>query len=195
MPIDLGSNVTMKCYAANGAYLAGTLVENVSSSSLSENDRSVALILTYRNVKMWFGGDLGQTVEKLLAYSVPDVDIYAVDHHGSNGSSSLTFLRALKPEYAICQSGEDNTYGHPNKEAVGRILSVSTTDGGCPKFIQQNHAKPGDTRSDDSLAFAIADPDGRGPLPGTITVTTDGYNLTVTWPERVAASSSSSDTR
>jgi len=173
-PIDLGGGVGLSCYAAGGAYWNGARVQSASLSPTDENGRSVALVLTYRQVKMWFAGDLGRTVEEALAPHLPDVDVYAVDHHGSNGSSSLGFLQTLKPEYAICQSGDDNTYGHPNKEAVNRILSVSTTDGGHPKFIQQNHAKSGDPRSDDGLAFAIADPDGIGSLPGTITVTTDG---------------------
>jgi len=174
MTIDLGGGAALRCYAAGGAYWDGAGLQTVSLSPTDENGRSVALVLTYRQVKMWFGGDLGETVEEVLAPYLPDVDVYAVDHHGSQSSSSLSFLEALKPEHAICQSGEDNTYGHPNKDAVSRILSISTTDSGHPKFIQQNRGKPGDSDSDDSLAFVIADPDGSGPLPGTITVTTDG---------------------
>ena len=174
MTIDLGGGAALRCYAAGGAYWDGAGVQTVSLSPTDENGRSVALVLTYRQFKMWFGGDLGETVEEVLAPYLPDVDVYAVDHHGSQSSSSLSFLEALKPEHAICQSGEDNTYGHPNKDAVSRILSISTTDGGHPKFIQQNRGKPGDSNSDDSLAFVIADPDGSGSLPGTITVTTDG---------------------
>jgi hypothetical protein len=79
---------------------------------------------------------LGSVVEQALAEHLPediDVDVYAVDHHGSKESSDLCFLRALKPEYAICQSGETNSYSHPNEEAVERILSVTTTDGVSPR--------------------------------------------------------------
>jgi competence protein ComEC len=182
--IDLGGGVTLTCYAAGGRYWDGTGSHAVALAPTDENGRSIALILAYRDVKMWFGGDLGEAVEEPLAPHLPDVDVYAVDHHGSNGSSAPNFLQALKPEYAICQSGQTNGYGHPNEEAVSRILSVVTTDGvSHPRFIQQNHAKPGDVRSDDSLASAIADPDGSGPLPGTITVTTDGFDMIVAWPE------------
>ena len=180
--INLGSGVTLTCYAAGGTYWDGTGSHTAALAPADENGRSVALILMYRDVKMWFGGDLGEAVEQALAPHLPDVDVYAVDHHGSSGSSDLSFLQALKPEYAICQSGQTNSYGHPNKDAVNRILSVSSTSGGHPLFIQQNHAKPGDVRSDDTLASAIADPDGSGPLPGTITVATDGDDVSVTWP-------------
>jgi competence protein ComEC len=181
--IDLGGGVTLTCYAAGGEYWDGAASQPVALASTDENGRSIALILSYHDVKMWFGGDLGDDVEQALAPHLPDVDVYAVDHHGSNGSSALSFLQALKPEYAICQSGETNDYGHPNKVAVSRILSVSSTGGGPPLFIQQNHAKPGDDRSSDALASVIADPDGSGPLPGTITVTTDGFDVAVTWPD------------
>jgi beta-lactamase superfamily II metal-dependent hydrolase len=192
--IDLGGGVTLTCYAAGGSYWDGTGIQTVALLPTDENGRSVALILTYRDVKMWFGGDLGHEVEQALAEHLPDIDVYAVDHHGSSGSSDPSFLRALKPEYAICQSGETNSYGHPNEVAVGRILSIVTTDGvSHPQFIQQNHGKPADLRSDDGLATAIADPDGSGPLPGTITVTTDGFNPTVTWPGKSAGASSIAD--
>lgn len=192
--IDLGGGVTLTCYAAGGSYWDGTGIQTVTLLPTDENGRSVALILSYRDVKMWFGGDLGSAVEQALAPHLPDIDVYAVDHHGSSGSSDPSFLRALKPEYAICQSGETNSYGHPNKEAVDWILSVVTTDASHPQFIQQNHAKPGDQDSDDGLASAIADPDGSGPLPGTITVTTDGFNPTVTWPGKSTGASSIADT-
>jgi len=180
--IDLGGGVVLTCFAADGRYLAGGSVQSVALSPDDENGRSVAVILSFHEVKMWFGGDLVQAVEEAVAPYLPDVDIYAVDHHGATGSSSLAFLQALKPEYAVCQSGQENGYGHPNKNAVGRILSVPASGGGKPLFIQQNKGNPDDSRSDDSLAAGIADPDGIGPLAGNIQVDTDGYSLTITWP-------------
>ncbi|MDD5264006.1 MAG: MBL fold metallo-hydrolase [Candidatus Bipolaricaulis sp.] len=180
--IDLGAGVALTCFAADGKYVAGGSVQSVSLSSNDENGRSVAVILSFHEVKMWFGGDLVRVVEEAVAQYLPDVEVYAVDHHGASGSSSLAFLQALRPEYAICQSGQENGYGHPSKNAVERILSVAASGGGKPLFLQQNRGNPDDSRSDDSLAAGIADPDGTGPLAGNIEVVTDGYSVTITWP-------------
>jgi len=174
MEINLGCNAVLTCVAVNGSYLAGGKIVAVQTAGLDENGLSAAFILSYGNAKLWFGGDLTGEVESALAPFVPDIDVYAVDHHGSTTSSSLTLLQHLRPEFAIVQSGQTNTYGHPNKKVIQRILSVTDSQGDAPKVIYQNHAKPGDSRSDDGLAYAIADPDGMGPMPGRISITTDG---------------------
>lgn len=40
-------------------------------------------------------------------------------HHGSNGSSSLKFLKAVKPEWAVITAGIP--HGHPTSEALARL--------------------------------------------------------------------------
>lgn len=180
--IDLGGGVLLTCYAADGWYRAPGEPGKVSipaDGDKAEDRRSIALLLTYKNFSAWFGGDLDAVIEKALvkACSLPDVDVDVVHHHGSNESSSCAFLNALRPEVAICQSGQKNTYGHPDREAVNRILSVLPPDG---KFIQQN-GNP-DNRTSCDPRVVIADPDGEDGCPGTITLTTDGHDLTVCWP-------------
>lgn len=181
-PLDLGAGVTLRCYAADGVVLCREETQAVALPANEENDRSIAMVLEFGDIRIWLGGDLGERIERALSPYASDVDVYVVHHHGSKESSSSPFLGALRPEFAICQSGETNTYGHPNEEAVRRILGTSTTSGGHSTLIQQNRGNPTDARSDDALAFAIADPDGVGGAPGTISITTDGHNLTVTWP-------------
>jgi competence protein ComEC len=180
--IDIGEGAILTCYAADGEYLASDSVQSAAVSASDENARSVAVILSFHDVKMWFGGDLTGVVEEAVAPYLPDVDVYAMDHHGSSGSSSLPFLQSLRPECAICQSGQENNYGHPNREAIDRILSVPSSDGGVPLLLQQNCCKSGDARCDEFLATYVADPDGGGPQPGDIRIDTDGYALEVTWP-------------
>ena len=48
----------------------------------------------------------------LSALDLPDVDAIKVPHHGSADSGLADVLRALRPEVAVIEVGE-NTYGHP----------------------------------------------------------------------------------
>ena len=45
-------------------------------------------------------------------------------HHGSAHASSLPWLRAINPRYAIVSVGRNNRYGHPTPEALGRYASL-----------------------------------------------------------------------
>ncbi len=180
-PIDLGGGVGLSCYAAGGAYWNGAGVQSASLSPTDENGRSVALVLTYGQVKMWFGGDLTEQVERPLAHSgaLPKVDVYAVDHHGASTSSDCSFLQALGPEYAICQVGHAYS-NQPSTEALKAICCSARL--GCPPvFIQQNAAQ-GPTEPVSCLCpVVIADPDGKGDAPGLIEVTTDGASYLSVW--------------
>lgn len=55
-------------------------------------------------------------------------DVLKLGHHGSKTSTSIEFLEALKPKYAIVSSGKNNRYGHPNKSVLDSIDSNSRKD-------------------------------------------------------------------
>lgn len=182
--IDLGGGVTVRCYVVNGDLPDGSSVD-LSQAGQFENAASVGLVVRYGNFDTWIGGDLTDNpasghppVESSVAPWVGDVDIYTVDHHGSRATSSnATFLGVLKAEVAINQNSASNNFGHPSSDVVNRILSTGDSLGNTPLFFQSNPGDPDDTRSDDTLASGIADPDdvdGPGGLPGTITVISDG---------------------
>ena len=103
-------------------------------------------------------------------------------HHGSKDSSSRSFLDILKPEVSICQVGDGNPYGHPSEGAVKRVLDTVDTDGdntnGTPIVVLQNRG----SYSSSWARVYIADPDGPGGLPGTITLTTDGWSYLLEAP-------------
>lgn len=186
--LSLGGGVTIDCYVVNGVLPDSTSVD-ISGSGQFENSASVAVLVEYGDFQAWIGGDLtgepaqGVTdVESDVAPWVGDVDVYTLNHHGSRTSSNATFLSTLKPEVGINQNSVTNDHGHPNAEVVDRLLDTLTTAGGTPYFFQQNPGKPGDSRSDDTLASGIADCDDLTEvvgLPGTMLVISDGASYRV----------------
>lgn len=181
--LDLGGGVTVECWAVNGDLRDGSNVD-ISGSGQFENSASVALVVRYGDFDAWIGGDLTgnpdvgvSDVEGPVSALVGDLDVYTLDHHGSRTSSSATFLSNIKAEVGINQSSVSNNFGHPNTEVVSRFLSTPDTNGQTPRFFQQNPGNPTDSRSDDSLADGIADPDDSTDplgLPGTLTLLSDG---------------------
>mgnify|MGYP002626785264 CR=1 FL=1 len=70
-----------------------------------------------------FMGDASATTEKevLNKYNLSNIDVLKVGHHGSKTSSSTEFIDAINPKYSIISVGEDNRYGHPNKEVLENL--------------------------------------------------------------------------
>ena len=48
-------------------------------------------------------------------------DILKAAHHGSHLSSSGAFLDAVCPLYTVLSCGEENAYGYPTAEVLGRF--------------------------------------------------------------------------
>lgn len=187
--INLGGGVTVRCYVVNGELPDGTSVD-LTGAGQFENAVSVGLVVRYGDTDIWIGGDLVDNptydhppVETAVAPFIGDMDIYTVNHHGSKSTSSnAAFLASIKAEVAINQNSADNSHGHPNADIVSRFLSTADTAGNTPKFFQTNPGDPDDTRSDDSLADGIADPDDvDSPLgiPGNIAIFSDGSSYMV----------------
>ena len=52
------------------------------------------------------------------------VDVLKVGHHGSNTSSSESFLEQVRPYYAVIEVGKNNSYRLPNKYTISRIEKI-----------------------------------------------------------------------
>lgn len=95
------------------------------------NEGSIVLKLHCGDFDAILTGDAGakQEAELLLRYGVSQLacDLYKVGHHGSNTSSSLDFLQALKPTYAVISCGDANSYGHPFGEVLANLEAVGAT--------------------------------------------------------------------
>ena len=75
---------------------------------------------------MLITGDMGSDVEELLLRhtQLPDLEVLAVGHHGSQYSTSQALLDQTWPEYALVSVGADNRYGHPAQETLERIAAA-----------------------------------------------------------------------
>lgn len=84
------------------------------------NDSSIVASLNYHNFKLLLTGDASKKLENAIINnfnpSILNCDIIKLPHHGSNSSSSLPFLKAVSPKFAIvsCYSDPQNVYPHPD---------------------------------------------------------------------------------
>ena len=71
-------------------------------------------------------GDIEAPQEQVLLARGPDLaaDVLLVPHHGSRTSSSLAFVQAVRPRWALVQAGYRNRFGHPVAEVMARYPSV-----------------------------------------------------------------------
>ena len=86
------------------------------------NDTSICLHFVYGENKFLFMGDASENMEKEIEWT--EVDVLKVGHHGSSTSSSEDFLSQTKPKVAIISCGVNNTYGHPNEDALKRLENI-----------------------------------------------------------------------
>jgi competence protein ComEC len=90
------------------------------------NDMSVVSRISYGETSVMFMGDASTTVEKELLNKNTDysADILNVGHHGSKTASSLEWLQAVNPKYAVICCGANNEYGHPHSVVTKRLDSL-----------------------------------------------------------------------
>ncbi len=85
--------------------------------------RSIVAKLTVGEKTMLFMGDAESDIEAALG-DIGHVDILKVGHHGSDTSTSQTFLDVIRPDIAVISVGSGNSYGHPSPFVLGRLGSI-----------------------------------------------------------------------
>ncbi|MDP5276193.1 ComEC/Rec2 family competence protein [Chengkuizengella axinellae] len=95
-------------------------------TSSDRNEMSAVVRLEYGNHSFLFTGDADDKSENEMIESREELKstVLLVGHHGSSTSSTQAFLDKVKPEYAVIQSGEGNSYGHPTDEVLQRLDNV-----------------------------------------------------------------------
>ncbi len=88
----------------------------------TSNSMSCALRISNGERAALLVGDIEQAQEaRLVAQGAPlKADVLLVPHHGSKTSSSAVFLDAVKPRFALVQSGYRNRFGHPAPSVLVR---------------------------------------------------------------------------
>lgn len=98
-------------------------------STWDNNDGSIVARILYGNHSFILTGDASIKTENYLLNKynreVFDADFLKVGHHGSRTSTSLEFLQAITPRYALISSGIGNKYGHPHDEVIDRLSSLN----------------------------------------------------------------------
>lgn len=91
------------------------------------NNGSIALRIRFGDLVFLFTGDAEAQAEREMLARGHDLTatILHLGHHASRTSSTLEFLRSVKPEVAIYSAGVDNSYGHPHVEVVQRVAALN----------------------------------------------------------------------
>ncbi len=98
-----------------------------STSYQSLNNYSIVIKLNYGENSFIFTGDAETLSETEILNSYDDIhaDVLKLGHHGSTTSSSKKFLNAVSPKYAVISVGKDNTYNHPTKTTMDKMLELN----------------------------------------------------------------------
>lgn len=84
------------------------------------NNDSLVLKLTYGTVSFLFTGDAERQAEDRMLQGAQNLEatILKIGHHGSDTSTTPSFLQAVNPEVAIISVGANNAYGHPSQSVI-----------------------------------------------------------------------------
>ncbi|KFN46287.1 DNA internalization-related competence protein ComEC/Rec2 [Arenimonas composti] len=92
------------------------------------NQSSCVLRIDAAGASAILAGDIGRHIETRLA-GLPPADIRAdvllVPHHGSDSSSSLDFIAAVRPRLGLLAVGADNRFGLPKPRVLARYARYS----------------------------------------------------------------------
>lgn len=93
----------------------------------NDNDLSLVLLAQYGENRFLFCADIEKEVENLLLGSGVDLaaDVMKIAHHGTDASSSMQFLLAVTPEYAVVSG--DSRYSSPTDEVPAKLMACGAT--------------------------------------------------------------------
>ena len=132
------------------------------------NDDSLVLEVRWHDVSLLLTGDIGAATEARLARTRPSgqIRVLKVPHHGSLTSSSVEFLRAVRPVIAVVSAGRDNRFGHPAPEVLARYHDAGaamfrTDQDGAVRIDTDGHSI--DVHTFGGRALSMTPPNGAPP--------------------------------
>lgn len=153
--INIDPTVTINVYSPPSTHL-GT----------DTNENSVVLKFTYGSESFLFVGDATTATENYMEGAGDNLraDVLKVGHHGSDTSSSQSFLTAVHPEIAVIEVGLNNEYKLPDADIISRL----TSDGAAVYRTDQD----GDIAiTTDGKSLTVTTHDQLVPTPGPMVAT------------------------
>ena len=163
------------------------------------NNASIVLRATYQNTSFLFMGDAEAEVEEAILQSGADIqsNVLKVGHHGSDTSTTSSFLSAVSPDAAVICCGTGNTYGHPSQTTLNKLAGIpiwrtdlngtiyAMTDGETCRITANKSASTTSTKQPSSSQAAPSTPSVSTPpksenVPANSTVTGTHANIYVT---------------
>ena len=131
-----GTNARYDCHARRSFVEDGVrftfLGSALTQAAIATNDRSCALLVDNSVHAVLLTGDSSIAVEMSILRQVTDAElrrirVVLVPHHGSRTSSSLAWVRLLRPDFALISAGASNSFGHPHPTVVERYHTYGAT--------------------------------------------------------------------
>lgn len=85
------------------------------------NNTSIVLRLDYKDTSYLFMGDATSVVEQEISKDNIEADVIKIGHHGSQYSSTESFIQKVNPTYAVISVGKNNSYNHPSDTIIKRL--------------------------------------------------------------------------
>jgi competence protein ComEC len=152
-----------------------TVLAPNSSSYDDLNNYSIVIKLEYGQTAFLLAGDAEDISEREMLNKGFDLsaDVLKVGHHGSDSSTTQTFLDAVNPKYTVVMVGLGNTYGHPHKTVMDRLKAkgvtvyrtdengtvVATSDGISISFNTKPGSYSGSASNSEDKPTSSVDPD------------------------------------
>lgn len=130
--IDLGEGVWVEPLAiAAEVEGRGRAMDDEWVRSSSQNDFSIALVVHFKKFDFFVAGDLSgylheswgswyHPVESAMYPHLRPLEVYRVNHHGSQWSTNYAFLQRIRPIASVLSCGVGHK--HPNEYALKRVL-------------------------------------------------------------------------
>jgi competence protein ComEC len=111
----------------------------------NENDKSLAIRLTSHGINFLFTGDISADAERQMVEEHRELaaDVLLLPHHGSDSSSSVSFLQAVAPTYAVISAGSGRRQLFPGPAVIQRCrdagyVTYNTAEAGAVIFTVEN---------------------------------------------------------
>lgn len=96
------------------------------SASSGANNSSVVLLVSAGRSDLLLTGDAELEAEEQVANgALPDVELIKASHHGSQNGADARLITIVAPDISVISVGQ-NSYGHPNQQAVSLLSGKGT---------------------------------------------------------------------